>query len=95
MTDERSVATVQFGGIDMEIRDPNSLTPVLCEVLTELRHFGPVFSISLASIVSDGNAALHAQVVARLRLPIEVLMDIHRYVESALAAQAAAKQAAN
>jgi len=79
----------------MEIRDPHSITPVLCEVLTELRNFGPVFSISLASIVADGNTPAQAQVVARLRLPVEVLMDIHRYVETALAAQEAAKQSAN
>jgi len=89
------VPRVNFGGVSMEIRDPSHAPPVICEVLTELRHFGTVYSISFASIVADGDAPPVAQVVARLRLPIEVLMDIHRYVENTLTEQQAAKQAAN
>jgi len=95
VTDSASEPTIRVGEIDVRVTDPNSVIPVSCEFITDLRVIDGVLFLSLASHVVDGNGPPEARVVARLRIPLATLSGIQNGVTNVLAEIEKSRKAAN
>lgn len=95
MSDEVAKPRVQVGQIDVTVTDPLHVTPVVGDIITDLRIIDGVVWLSLGSYIMDGGGPPEVRVVARLRLTPSVVAGIQQGVSNQMAALEEAKKAAN
>jgi hypothetical protein len=80
MSEGEKKTMVRIGDDDYEVVDPLDVQYVVADCYTEIRVINGMASVSLASTVLDGNGAMKANVVARLRFSPSLLLDLTQKV---------------
>lgn len=70
--------------LSVDIVDPNNVTPVFADLVTELRVVDGVLCLSLANLIVDGNdpTVRKAQICARLRVAGSTVQFIQQILAS-------------
>ena len=88
-------AQIAFGAQVLQVDDPLNISYVAADVVTEVRLIENTLSVSLGTIIVDGNGTPTVRVCSRLRFRLELLSDIQRSVDKMLKAAKAQKKNAN
>jgi hypothetical protein len=73
---ENEKTRVQIGNSHVEVIDPRAVQYVAADCYTEVRVINGQASVSFASLMVDGDGPGRASVVARLRFPPEMIVDL-------------------
>lgn len=80
--ENRGVATIRFGDVELPIRETNVL-PLNADILLELRNTGDGrVALGFGSIVANGNGHPEAIVCCRIRIPTGMAIDLRQGLDN-------------